>query len=157
MGLRQCESGLTPVTKKRQFCIPKIVVTSSLDNLLQETPAKEEHFAMRINFVDKSPLYVLRMSRTHHKRGSVTVEVSLFIEKVLEIKDVDFLRWVLVNDLDAFFEMQPRTVLGRRVQIEYGYYQGNREVLGCYKYLDDDDFTEHMMFTITEYAKYMLK
>lgn len=118
-----------------------------------------EHFVMRIKFKTRDSLDILRLSCIKNIENRIDVEFCLFNEKKVKISNIQFLEWMLVNDLKHFFEMEDKDILGDTMLIEYGYYQGDRikdEKLGCYKSFTDADFTEEMTFIILEYVRHML-
>jgi hypothetical protein len=111
---------------------------------------------MKENFRTNPVIDVLRIQRTRDEDEYLHVQFCIFNKKSVKIKNIRFLEWMLVNDLKHFFEMKHKDILRNMVTIEYGYFQGDEEVLGSFKEFNDDEFTEEMTFIILEYAKYML-
>ena len=116
----------------------------------------QENIVMRINFRKKPAIDVLRMHRKRDGDEYLHVQFCIFNKKSIKTKSIRFLEWMLVNDLKHFFEMEHKDILRNIVTIEYGYFQGDEEILGSFKEFNDDEFTEDMTFIILEYARYML-
>ena len=117
-----------------------------------------ENFRMRINFKYKQGLYVITMRRNKAKESYLQVQTHFAMkEKTTKIQSVEFLHWTLCHDLNVFFEMDKEVLRDLPVQIEYGYFQGQEEMLGSFKDFHDDNFTEEMTDIILEYGKFMLQ
>ena len=116
-----------------------------------------QNFAMRILFprTDKNPIYVIRLRRDK-LRPTLEVHLDLFSNKRVVIDSIAFLEWFVVSELENFFDMDIRS-LDYKLNIEYGYYQGDEENLGAHKQLDDNDFADTMLSIILGYAKHMLR
>lgn len=117
-----------------------------------------ENFRIRINFKYRQGLNVMTMRRNKAKESYVELQTHFGMkEKTIKIQSIGFLHWTLCHDLNVFFEMDKHVLQDLPVQIEYGYFQGEEESLGCFKDFHDDNFTEEMMDIILEYAKFMLQ
>lgn len=118
-----------------------------------------ENFRIRINFKYSQGLYVMAMRRNKAKESYLELQThfAMKTEKTIKVQSVEFLHWTLCHDLNLFFEMDKQVLRDIPVQIEYGYFQGEDEVLGSFKDFHDDNFTEEMMDIILEYAKFMLQ
>lgn len=117
-----------------------------------------ENFAIQIVFrrTEKPSLSLVRLRRDRTKPSSrLEVCLDLFSNKRVEVDSLAFLEWLLVSELESFFEMDLGRV-GYNLQVEYGYYQNDEERLGAHKQLSEDNFAEEILTIILGYAKYML-
>lgn len=118
-----------------------------------------ENFAMRIVFTrtGKPSLSLVRLRRDRTMPSKcLEVHLDLFSNKRIVVESIPFLEWLLVSELESFFEMELHEV-DYKLQVEYGYYQNDEEVLGAHKQLDEDNFAEEILTIILGYAKHMIK
>ena len=131
---------------------------SSTSHSSEQDQGIVENFRIRINFKHRQALYVMTMRRNKQKDRHLEIETHFAMnKKTIKIQSVGFLHWILCNDLSVFFQMDKNVLRDTPVQIEYGYYQGEEEILGSFKDFHDDNFTEEMTDIILEYAKFMLQ
>lgn len=67
-----------------------------------------------------------------------------------------FFEWLLYDELDKIFNINTE-FLDPYQLVEYGYYQGQQRILGIFRRIEEDDFSESMPAIILSYARFMFR
>jgi hypothetical protein len=158
MGLFVNSTSTQSRNSSSRFLLPRDSSSFSKQPSYEKDDGIVENFRIRINFKYRQGLNVMTMRRNKAKESYIELQTHFGMkEKTIKIQAIEFLHWTLCHDLNVFFEMDKHSLRDVPVQIEYGYFQGEEESLGCFKDFHDDNFTEEMMDIILEYAKFMLQ
>jgi hypothetical protein len=99
------------------------------------------------------PIKLLHIVRTiGNEKG---LEVHFFSHKKVIVDTYEFFEWLLYDELDHIFHINTEHLDPYQL-VEYGYYQGHERVLGIFRPMDGDDFSERMPAIILSYARFML-